>query len=611
MKKTISLITIGILIISGLGAIAINENENNNVVIEKILFSKPIIQEKNNYIKIVLPESTSDSWETDKPLMPVITKVYTFPFGTKINNVDVIFSDTKEIKITKPIKLSPEPQMLSQFNKAEQKTIVSYSKIDIYPENKYSYKVGAGLKDGKHVIYVFVSLQPVQYKPNENTIYYSDLAEIKISYTKPKTPFKFGDEYDLLIITPTEFASTLKPLAEHKNQSGYRTIIVTLDEIPFVGNDLQESIKYYIKDAIEKWGITYLILVGGGVKGFEKFPVRYAYVPSNPYEDSFPSDLYYADIYNATSNFSTWDYDGDGKYAEYPQDIQSIDVLPDVYLGKIPCNNLRELKVVVNKIINYKQHNRMTNKIMQVGGDTFVGDSEGIYEGEFTNNVTLANLPGYKSIKIWASKGNLKKGSIARGFKSCIDFADFSGHGSWASWATHPSNDENVWIPQKVFFSPYSGWLYIDFDLFFVFNAKKLPVVFYNACSNNKFTESEKCLSWYTINRPRGGGIAAFGASGIGYGSQGASEPDRLMGWMEVNTFKEILNNKILGLAWSNCIVNYYANFSSSLKDTDYKTMLEYSMFGDPTLAIQDGDNPINIPNNRPFLFELFNKPIN
>ena len=45
--------------------------------------------------------------------------------------------------------------------------------------------------------------------------------------------------------------------------------------------------------------------------------------------------------------------------------------------------------------------------------------------------------------------------------------------------------------------------------------------------------------------------------------------------------------------------------FDPGFQMNDYKTMLEFSLFGDPTLAIEDGDDPVNIPNNRPILKRL------
>ncbi len=591
MKKLIPILIIGILLISGFGAVGVSEFEKDNFILETISFSQPVIREKDDFVYIDLPEATTDFWKSGKPKIPVVTKVYTFPFETQVNSVDVTFSEAIKKKVSKPIESSPEPIIKSTVytsNLKESKT-VSYANIDIYPDLQYNYRTAAGLKGEEHVIYLIVSLFPIQYIPNENSYYYSDESTIEINYTPPKNLIIFPDAYDLLIIAPEEFSKALQKLVAHKNSIGIETKLTTLDEIPSTGSDDQESIKYYIKDAIENWGITYLLLVGAGFKQEEIFPVRYAWIASGQYESKFPSDLYYADIYDGNSSFSTWDLDGDKNYAEYPVDMPAVDVIPDVYLGKLPANDVREVKTVVNKIIKYKEHNKMTNRIVQIGGDTFPDDAEGIYEGEFANEEVLTKLPGYSTKQLWGSNGKLTKFNIAKGYWRGADFVDYSGHGSYLSWATHPPLANN-WIPPKTLFSPYTGWLYVDFDLFLVLNSRKLPVVFYNACSNNKYTESKTCLAWKTVKKAFGGGIAAFGASGIGYGSHGSSETERVMGWMEVHTFEEIFNNKILGVAWGNCITNYFTTFQSDFEDTDYKTMLEYSMFADPTLAIEDSN---------------------
>jgi len=322
LRKLLPLLVVGIFVLSGLGAVAGTEGEKENFVSETISFSTPITNEKTDYVSIELTEATSSSMETGKPMLPVVTKVYTFPFGTSVDNVEVSFSDVIEQEISKPIEPAPEPQIVSVYasNKVIETEVVAYSDIDVCPEYRFSYKTGAGLKGEEHVIYLSVHLYPVQYHPKENTIYYSSDATVDVTYTLPESPVIFMDEYDFLILAPADFESALQPLVTLKNGMGIDTILTTLDDIPSVGVDEQEDIKYYIKDAIESWGITDVLLVGAGVEGEEIFPVRNAWIGSAPHEDYFPSDLYYADIYDSTMGFSTWDKDGDGKYAEYPGD---------------------------------------------------------------------------------------------------------------------------------------------------------------------------------------------------------------------------------------------------------------------------------------------------
>jgi hypothetical protein len=621
MNKIIPILIVVIFVLSGLGAVAGSVKNDGDLILDKIEFSNPSLIDNDNYISIDMKDSTSDTWELGRPKIPLLNKVYTFPFGTKINNVEVSFSEPIVQNLDKYVVPSPIPQMRNGIVNSISNSHEAYSQIDIYPDAKFSYTTNSGLKNGERVIYLNLNFAPIQYKPNENQIYFTENVEYKIQYENPVNPISVTDMYDILIITPSEFENTLQRFIDHKEVKGFTIKLTTLDDIPSgVGDDVQEDIKYYIKDAIDNWDINYLILVGSGVKDAELFPVRYAHIPSGSYESSFPSDLYYADIYDGSMAFSDWDADDDGKYGEFPQDISNMDIIPDVKLGKIPCNNKKELNNYIDKVIWYDTHNKMTNEIVQWGGDTFPGDIQNVYEGEYMSEKVMEILPGYSTTQLWGSNNKLTKINCALGFRSSADFVDTSGHGSPVSWATHPPEDDQVWIPPKFLLSYYRGWLYVDFDLFLVKNSKKYPIIFYNACSNNKYSESETCLGWKSLLHKNGGGIITFAASGIGYGAHGTAESERLFGWMEINTFKELYTTKELGETWVNSVTDYYLAFQAQANDADYKTLCEYSMFGDPTLSASDGDDPIHLPPPRiiPRLWEflserfpIFNKIIN
>ena len=608
MKKNITILFVGILVLSGMNAIAGFDDTLQNTISEEISFSTPLIIQKDDFVQLSIEESDDVLFRENKPSMPMICKTFTFPFGTIIDEVIVSYQENYQQTIPSKVIPSPKTGYISTeipFEKEDDS--IDYTDLEVYPEKQYDYSLGSGFYQGEHVIILNVILYPVQYMPNIDLISYSTQGTIDVTYTLPESNVLAIDEYDFLVLSPAEFSEEIQPLIDYKNNDGIATILKTLDEIPDVGTDQPESIKYFIKDAIEQWGIDYVLLVGGWVQGsnddpiseYAKFPIRKAYIPSGNYESWFPSDLYYADIYDAYGNFSTWDEDGDGKYAEMTSlsnDAPAMDLYPDVAIGRLPCVTETEVTEMVEKIIQFEEHNKMTNKIVQIGGDTFPGDSQRINEGEYANVQVLANLDGYESIRLWASKSDgaktLSKGNIANGFRTNVDFVDFSGHGSYASWATHAPEDEETWLPAKTLFSPYTGWLYIDYDLFFVNNEEKHPVVVFNACSCSKFSSSHQCVSWTSI-RGATGGIASFGASGIGYGSYGTSETERVWGWMEVNIFKGIYNDKILGDVWSNCQADYTNNFIGEDADiSDYKTVVEMTLFGDPTLAIEDGKDP-------------------
>ena len=86
------------------------------------------------------------------------------------------------------------------------------------------------------------------------------------------------------------------------------------------------------------------------------FPVRYSHVVP-PDEQEYPeqyfiSDLYYADIFDSEGNFSSWDSNFDDIFAVWNATVKDeMDSYPDVYLGRLPCRNIPEVRAMVKKII--------------------------------------------------------------------------------------------------------------------------------------------------------------------------------------------------------------------------------------------------------------------
>ena len=75
-------------------------------------------------------------------------------------------------------------------------------------------------------------------------------------------------DYDLLILTPDDLVDTFVPLLAHKQQHGVSAKIVSLTEVysgtyfSAMGRDPAETLKYFIKDAVEQWKVSYVMLDG-------------------------------------------------------------------------------------------------------------------------------------------------------------------------------------------------------------------------------------------------------------------------------------------------------------------------------------------------------------
>jgi hypothetical protein len=395
------------------------------------------------------------------------------------------------------------------------------------------------------------------------------------------------DTYDLVIITPEVFLSELQELRDHKNSHGVKTIIKTTEMIydEYQGYDRAEQIKYFIKDALETWNSTFVLLVGGA----EQIPIRYTHIYYDGYnlyptpnEWVFPSDLYYADIYDETMSFSSWDTNENGVYAEYNWygNTDEMDLYIDVYLGRLACSNNEELVTCVNKIITYETieaytKNWFTNLVV-IGGDSLPGDTESIDEGEYVNEKIIEIMGGFTPIKIWASNGKLYDASnINDEIDNGAGFVFFNGHGNVDIWATHPHENNNIWIP--------TGY-YTNSHIQSLSNKEKLPIVISDACYHCQYDRRSDCFGWKFITNADGGAIAFIGGSDIDL-SYGGTEiitkgVEKLC--LEISkNYKEGVTN--LGELIGESINTY---MSPNMDEIDIITVMENHLFGDPSLII-------------------------
>ncbi len=428
MNKQLSIIVILCLVLNGIGAVAYQSsiNDESKIINQKLKISTNdlIIKEtEEKYMRVYFPDSDQFLLNPGKPILPKFTKIFEIPFGATNINVQVIASEKIQQIINKQIQPSPAPIPLSpieNYNNFPSKDQQLYQSNELYPSKCYQFNIGVGINEHfDHVTYVTVHYYPIQYIPAQNIIVIAEDAEVTITYTEPKSiPFPETSSYDMVIIAPTVFSNALQPLIDHKNKYGIKTTLKTTKEIynEYSGFDKAEQIKYFIKDAIEKWDIKYVLLAGGlkstiyakardntnlGASGWH-IPIRYSNIDEMG-DDGFPSDLYFADIYKEGGIFENWDSDGDGIIAEWPDDI--IDHLPDVALGRLAFSDVKEVKEVVNKIIKYETTSygsEWFKKMIVISGDGFLDqfdlniqwDTKGIVDGSYTINAQSFNPEG-------------------------------------------------------------------------------------------------------------------------------------------------------------------------------------------------------------------------
>lgn len=418
MKKITILFIVGILIGSTIGAIGTQGKQGTTQSLSEHIIT-PTIQSQSidseGYLLIQLTGTSTFQTTGGQPQLPKIVRTIELPFGATDIQVSLTPSgfttqhiDQQIRPATQMVPLTQEYQSLAAY--ATIKDAEVYAQTTPYPETWFTSSVGVGLnKNNQHVTFVTIHYYPIRYIPTTGTLQVANGADLSVTYSTPtNNPFPLKSEYNMVIIAPKSFEKALQPLIEHKNSHGVITTLKTTEDIyaEFTGVDKPEQIKYFIKNALETWGVEYVLLVGGlknmvmskprdnlneGSTGWH-VPVRYTNLIDNPkfplaeatfFDPGVISDLYYSDIYDAGGNFSSWDPNGDGIFAAWGKEgvdnDTGIDMYPDVALGRLACVNTYEVRTVVKKIINYETTtfgSEWFKKMTVISGDGFLDQED-------------------------------------------------------------------------------------------------------------------------------------------------------------------------------------------------------------------------------------------
>jgi hypothetical protein len=597
-------------------------------------FSQPQIQEQADSIVVLLDEATGYQNIPGEPVLPLVTRTVEVPFGSTVKETRCTLVASSEVHLPAKIAAAakPAPYQTDEYRPIADNPMV-YTTNQLFPETWYTWQTTGGL-NADNILTTFITLQiyPVRYNPVSDVIQSINSITIDITYEQPLKPFApLSDSYTMVIICYDAYASALEPLVTHKNAHGVPTKLVTINDIktgvyfPAEGRDTQETIKYFIKNAKETWNITYVLLVGN----YAQVPIRYSYVATYTgleYEELiFPSDHYYADVYFANGSFCSWDTDNDGRYAEwleFHEKEDQVDMMPDVYVGRLACMWPYEVKTVVDKIITYETtaaRADWSNRMVVIGGDTYDKKEEmgtDYNEGEEVTGKALEIMSSYTPTRLWTSHGNITTTSIHDEISKGCGFLFFAGHGAPHTWATHNNGDYSTWVGE---FKTSQMWT--------LSNKDKHPILIVGGCHNSqidvrplniiigflkekfhyfssnasdwgsfwKYNWVPECWSWVFV-KVRGGAIATLGSSGYGCDQIGDGNSDGIPdctqyydGWLELEFFRLYSsqeNSTTLGKTYYQAAAGYVETFPVFTNQYDIKVLQTHTLLGDPSLVI-------------------------
>jgi hypothetical protein len=276
---------------------------------------------------------------------------------------------------------------------------------------------------------------------------------------------------------------------QYKNDTNIRTKSMTIEHIKanYNGNDEQEQIKRAIEQERNKNKIRYVLLLGDS----DKFPVRYVRAINTEWGTRwYPSDLYYADLYDKNGNFDDWDYQNDGIYGEIDfanraftdTNIDKINMIPDVAIGRVPSSTESETRNYLEKVMKYEfsarestyfsyDSNWFKKALFVVDGadNGYVPFGDETLSEQYSESLKdsgIEIIKRYKDESPWDSMNYTQRAAeITNTLNKGVGFVNYFGHGNRSS---------------------FCQW-YSKGDVSNLKNQYKLPIVFATACLTGQF----------------------------------------------------------------------------------------------------------------------------
>ncbi len=367
----------------------------------------------------------------------------------------------------------------------------------------------------------------------------------------------------VIITNSTNFYSNFYPLAEWKTKKGVPTKIVDNGWIKniYSGNNTQEKIRNFIRDAKNTWG-TKWVLLGGDIS---IIPHRGAYgkVGTYPADYNIPADLYYSDL------DGNWDADGNGYYGEA---TDNVDLYADVYVGRAPVETTAEVDNFVTKTLKYERNSTYGFQLEMLFLAEKLDDNTDA--GISKDYIGTTYVPSRFNItRLYQTLNNLTKTSALNQMSSGKGIINHAGHCNW-----------NV--------MSIGSYSLVRDDVDSLTNKDKQGILYTIGCITTAF-ENNDCIAEHYLKNTKGGTVAFIGNSRYGWYAPG-NPKGGTSNYYDQEFFNQLLvkDNYHIGKA----LADSKARFINFSKSTNAWRWVQFclNLLGDPELSIYT-DLPRNL----------------
>ena len=260
-----------------------------------------------------------------------------------------------------------------------------------------------------------------------------------IAPSKPSVISNPANQADYIIISHGDFIDGIQPLASFRRSQGLSVMVVDVEEVydQFnygIFNPL--ALQKFLRYTYTHWRApkpTYVLLVGDAHYDYKGAIVKLYRGALNRDYDLYP-------IYVPT--FHGWaPASGETAMDHRFVTVSGDDLLPDIFIGRLPVQSPHELGDMVKKIINYeakRQPGLWQGRLMQVADNEVDNAGDDIFE-RASKQLIEEHIPvGYDTRKVYLRQiGSPEHTSQA--ILTTIDegvlVVEYSGHGGTQTWA--------------------------------------------------------------------------------------------------------------------------------------------------------------------------------
>ncbi|MCK4764844.1 MAG: hypothetical protein KAW12_21780 [Candidatus Aminicenantes bacterium] len=341
-----------------------------------------------------------------------------------------------------------------------------------------------------------------------------------------------------------------RDLAAHHTAKGYRSIAVRNSSIQryISGRDSADKIRNYLRYLYRNYRTRWIILFGDVCTtrccSLTSVPTRFVKDPA-PYgsvdDGKIPCDFYFSCL------DGTWDANNNRVYGEI---VDRPDLLPEMYVGRLPVNNLDDAMRVVSAIRKYENSPPTKKGALLAANDLGWGGHEVTFKDR--TYLPLIRQCRYPTVhRQYQRLGTLSLTSFANVVNRGIDFIQYYGHGS-------PSGTQLMSMSQVNTKINYT---------------RSFPVQFALSCSTSRY-DNRECYgeAWFEKRK-----VSAYiGSTRVAYGSLSTGEG------LDIRFIKYFCPTRRTGISLDYAKYNLFSAYGWNAYTI--KTIYEFTLFGDPLM---------------------------